>query len=155
MLFGNALRRKLRSGSVAFIFVLIYCLVSSNVALAESYYIWGGAGYVSTGGVYYSGNGNYSASSYSWDSYSDETILINARGYNNAGGWHWTGSSQCSDASPGSCTAVTLVDGQTSGSTQRYVTAEHAFIWGWGSEYHYTSSDGAHSSYICYVYAGC
>ncbi len=152
---GNAPWLGFRRQSTALVFVLIFCLSSSQVALAEGYSIWGGAGYVSTGAVYYSGNGNFSANSSSTDNYADETIIINSRGYNNAGRWHQTGSGQCSAPSPGSCTAVSYVDGQTSGSTQRYVTGEHVFIWSSGSEYHYTSSDGAHSSSGCYVVAGC
>ena len=146
---------------LAFVFALIFCLSSSQIALAEYITVFGGAGYVLTGSIYYLGAGNLGADSKSHDNYGDETMLVNSRGYNNAGnpaehnGWHLTGSAACNEPSPGDCAITTPADGQTSGSSDHYVTAEHYFIWGSGSEVHYTSSDGARSSSSCWITPGC
>lgn len=146
---------------LAFIFALVFCLGSSQIALAEFTSLWGGAGYVRTDNIYYLGNGNYGADSMSHDSYGDETMLINSRGYNNAGnpseynGWHLAGSDDCNESAPGDCGVTTFADGQTSGSGDRYVTAKHYFIWGWGSEVYYTSTGGTRLSWSCWATPGC
>jgi hypothetical protein len=71
----------------------------------------------------------------SHDSHGNETMIINSRVYNNAGhlsehnGWHQTGTADCNEPAHGDCGGTMFADGQTSGSGDRYVTAEHYFIW--------------------------
>jgi len=147
-------RRKVRPFAIAVTMVAILSVMSVHVALAEYQSVYGGLGGVNTLG--YRESGQWKAYAYSNYNYSGVTVIIGTRGYNNSGGWHYTGSTGCN--ADRSCTTPPFSfdeDINSPPSSGRYATSQHTYIFSDGSDDFYTSSTGSNSSYICYIYAGC
>jgi hypothetical protein len=138
--------------------LLIISLVVSPGALAEHKSFYGGNYYMFT--VPYFDGPLYKMNAYAYSAYAEDGIFVTSRGYNNGGGWHETGRSNCSvapyDASR-ACEPYNFAYDSTESpdSTQRYAATRHQFYWSSGSFDWYTSTDGNHSSFNCVYYAGC
>lgn len=120
---------------------------------------YGGNAWVATTG--YFSSPYWQAQATTRDEYWEDFVGVNSRGFNVSGGWHETGAGSCSipvNDPNRTCSTVRFNYDATQNQTPyngRYATTEHAIIWSSGSEYHYTSTTGVHSTWLCYARPGC